>query len=631
MTPESLQAPLALLILAGAIYSFVRETLPPDLTALLAILALLLTGILDPIEAFSGFSHPATVSVAAVLVLSAGLDRTGALTFLARRVLAPLGRSELLLTGVLMAAIATLSAFVNNTAAVAVFIPAVLEVCRRTGASPGRILMPMSHAATFGGMCTLIGTSTNLAAHEYARSKGLAGFSMFELGQVGLPMLVAGFAYILLVGRWFLPHRPLDEAAFPQRTGPYLAELVVTPNSPWIGREANGARLRRDFDLELVELIRDGRSLGPGTPGDRASGDAPVALRYAQGDRVVVRGPLDRLLALSAGTGMELHRPGDRAPSAARAAPPGEGGAAAPLAGRDAAAPGEPQARLPLTEVVVLPGSPLIGRTLPDVRFAERFDAIVLAIHRPGEEAEEPPATTRLHAGDVLVVEGEPGALKALAETRGFLLVGSPSHPEHRSPRHLAIAVATLAGVVLAAALGWAPIVTAATGGCAALMLTGCLRPRDAYRAIDWSIVFLLAGALALGLALEKTGVTGGLASLLARLAGVAGPHALVAGFFVAAMLVSELISNSGTVLLLAPVAVSAAGTMGLDPMPLLAAVTFGASAAFAMPIGYQTNLMIFRPGGYRFRDYLVMGVPLDLLLAGMALWLIPAYWPLVP
>jgi di/tricarboxylate transporter len=314
-----------------------------------------------------------------------------------------------------------------------------------------------------------------------------------------------------------------------------------------------------------------------------------------------VRGPLDRLLALSAGTGMELLRPG------------------------------QPEARLPLTEVVVLPGSPLIGRTLPEVRFAERFDAVVLAIHRPSEAVEEPPATTRLRAGDVLVVEGEPGALKALAETRGFLLVGNPSHPEPRSPRHLAIAVATLAGVVLVAALGWVPIVTAATGGCAALMLTGCLRPREAYRAIDWSIVFLLAGALALGLALEKTGVTGGLASILGSVAGTAGRQAVLAGFFLAAMLVSELMSNSGTVLLLAPVAVSSAESMGLSPMPLLAAVAFGASAAFAMPIGYQTNLMIYRPGGYRFRDFLVMGVPLDLLLAGIALWLIPACWPLVP
>src|SRR5918998_535940 len=191
----TLKAVATLLILAAAMYGFVSERLAPDLTALLALLALLLTGVLTPYEAFSGFSHPATISVAAVLVLSAGVERTGALTFIARGLLAPLGRSETLLTVSIMLVISLLSAFVNNTAAVAVFIPVVVEVCRRAGASPGRVLMPMSHAATFGGMCTLVGTSTNLVAHEFARSQGLQGFSMFELGKVGLPMLAAGYAY----------------------------------------------------------------------------------------------------------------------------------------------------------------------------------------------------------------------------------------------------------------------------------------------------------------------------------------------------------------------------------------------------------------------------------------------------
>jgi di/tricarboxylate transporter len=202
----TLKAVVTLLILVAAMYGFVSERLSPDLTALLALLALLLTGVLTPYEAFSGFSHPATISVAAVLVLSAGVERTGALTYIARRLLTPIGNSELTLTIVVMMIISTLSAFVNNTAAVAVFIPVLIEVCRRTRTSPSRLLMPMSHAATFGGMCTLIGTSTNLVAHEFARSHGLRGFSMFELGKVGLPMLMAGYVYILFIGRRFLPH-----------------------------------------------------------------------------------------------------------------------------------------------------------------------------------------------------------------------------------------------------------------------------------------------------------------------------------------------------------------------------------------------------------------------------------------
>jgi hypothetical protein len=285
-----LKAVLTVAILAAAIYGFVREKLPPDVTALLALLALLLTGVLTPAEAFSGFSHPATVSVAAVLVLSAGIERTGALTFIARRVLQPLGRSEWLLTVVIMALIGLLSAFINNTAAVAIFIPVVMEVCRRTGASPGRVLMPMAHAATFGGMCTLIGTSTNLVAHEFALNQGLPGFSMFELGQVGLPLLLAGSAYILLVGRWFLPRNRTEEPVVAGRAGHYLSELIVKPDSPWIGREVKGEHLHRDHEVELVGLMRAGQALDPAEPG----------LRYAAGDALRVRGSLERVLQLAA-------------------------------------------------------------------------------------------------------------------------------------------------------------------------------------------------------------------------------------------------------------------------------------------------------------------------------------------
>jgi di/tricarboxylate transporter len=283
-----------------------------------------------------------------------------------------------------------------------------------------------------------------------------------------------------------------------------------------------------------------------------------------------------------------------------------------------------------MTEVVVLPGSPLIGRTVREARFAEHHDAVVLALHRPGADVYDPVARTPIHAGDVLVVEGPSDSLAELARTPGFLLIGTPPHPGER-PGKLLTAILTLVGVVAVASFGLAPIVTAATAGCAVLMLTGCLRPREAYQAIDWSIIFVLAGALALGTSLEKTGITAALASGLATVGWAGGPMLVLGLFFVTAVVVSEMISNSGTVLLLAPVAAATAGALGIDPMALIAAVTFGASAAFAMPIGYQTSLMIYGPGGYRFRDYLRMGVPLDILMAILALWLIPRYWPLTP
>lgn len=611
----TVKAVVTLFILAAAMYGFVTEKLAPDVTALLALLALLLTGVLTPYEAFSGFSHPATISVAAVLVLSAGVERTGALTFIARRLLTPIGNSELMLTVVIMVIISALSAFVNNTAAVAVFIPVVIEVCRRTSASPSRVLMPMSHAATFGGMCTLVGTSTNLVTHEFALSHGLPGFSMFELGKVGFPMLLAGYAYMLLVGRRFLPRSQAGDVLAMQLGEQYLAELIVEADSPWAGKQVNGENFERDFDVELVGVLRGGQALAVNVHD----------LVFAAHDSVLVRGPLEHVLSLTAKHGLDLHRPRTNVPET-KPESDGEDGEAAPgvnVAGTKQ----ELSSDLQLAEVVVLTTSGLVGRTLKATRFAERYDAVVLALRRRGE-VNDRPSITPLLAGDMLLVEGKPDALQALAQTKGFLVVGTPAHPQQR-PGKLLITLLTLVAVVILVSLGILPIVTAATAGCAVLMITGCLRPSEAYRAIDLSLVFILAGSLALGIALEKTGVTTVLADWLAHLSTRTGPYLVMAGFFLLAVVISELMSNSGTVALLGPITISVAAKMGINPMSLLAAITFGSSAAFAMPIGYQTSLMIYGPGGYRFKDFILMGIPLDLILAVLALLLIPYFWPL--
>jgi di/tricarboxylate transporter len=600
----TVKALVTLLILAAAMYGFVSERLAPDVTALLALLALLLTGVLTPYEAFSGFSHPATISVAAVLVLSAAVERTGALTYIARRLLTPMGNSELTLTVVIMVIISSISAFVNNTAAVAVFIPVVIEVCRRTKASPSRILMPMSHAATFGGMCTLIGTSTNLVAHEFALSYGLRGFSMFELGKVGLPMLLAGFAYMLLVGRRFLPRTQPGDVLAMQLGERYLAELIVEADSAWTGKAINAEHFERDFDVDLIGVLRGGQALS----------FSDQNLIFAADDSLLVRGRLEHVLKLTSQNGLELHRPkmfsSEEEPEVTADDKEEEG-----------------NARPQLAEVVVLTTSGLVGRTLKAARFAETYDAVVLGLRRRGE-VNERPSITPLLAGDMLLVEGKRDALQALAEARGFLVVGTPARPEQR-PGKLAITIATLIAVVLVVSLGLLPIVTAATAGCAVLMLTGCLRPSEAYRAINLSLIFILAGSLALGVALNKTGITTMLADWLAGVSGATGPYLVLVGFFVLAVVISELMSNSGTVALLGPITISVAAKMGINPMSLLAAITFGASAAFAMPIGYQTSLMIYGPGGYRFRDFILMGIPLDLILALLALLLIPYFWPL--
>jgi di/tricarboxylate transporter len=609
LRPETLKAAAAVLILLSAVYGFVSERIPPDLVSLLALLALLITGVLSPAEAFSGFSHPATISVAAMLVLSAGIERTGLLSLVARRLLASTSQSEFRFTVLIMVVIAFLSAFINNTAAVAVFIPIVIEVSRRSGASPGQILMPMSHAATFGGMCTLIGTSTNLVAHEFALSNGLPGFSMFELGKVGLPMLIAGFAYILLIGRRFLPRQSFAESKDLYDPGQYFGEVLVRPDSNWIGQKIDLELLRLNFELELLGVVRDGQVM---------SLDEPKP-SYASGDSLWVRGPLDKLLTLSGEEGLELDRPTFNEKEQVVTLPAPDASLQPPAT--------EQSSPLSLAEVVVLTTSGLIGQTLKQARFAERFDVVVLALKRR-EPIAGGVSNTRLYAGDVLVIEGKEEALRVLSQMRGFLVIGVPEYPQ-RPTGKLAIALLTLLAVVASVSFGLWPIVTAATGGCAVLILTGCLRLREAYRAIDLSIIFVLAGSLALGLALDKTGVTTLLARSLSGLGGVSGPYLLLIGFFLLAVIISELMSNGGTVVIIGPIALSIAVRLELNPMALLAAVTFGASAAFAMPIGYQTSLMVYGPGGYKASDFVKLGLVLDLLLALIALWLIPYYWPL--
>jgi di/tricarboxylate transporter len=379
----------------------------------------------------------------------------------------------------------------------------------------------------------------------------------------------------------------------------YLAELLVKPGSSWVGREISRENFKRDYDLELLDLARVGRSVGMG---------APFPL-LAPHDSLRVRGPLAQVMALAAQGGLELHRPEESVEERLKTIDETQ------------------QDEKLLAEVVILTSSGLIGQTLKEARFAERFKAVALALRHRGEGAGRP-STMSLRAGDVLVVEGDRESLKALHDTPGFLVIGKPDVSVPRTGK-LVITLLTLVAVVTLVSFGVIPIVTAATAGCAVLMLTGCLRPREAYQAIDLSIVFLLAGSLALGAALEKAGLTSALANLLARGHEVASPFVVMAGFFIVAVIISEFMSNSGTVPLLAPIAISIAAKLGLNPTAMIVAITFGSSAAFAMPIGYQTSLMIYGPGGYRFKDFIRMGIALDLLVATLAIWLIPKFWPL--
>lgn len=584
---------LVLAILAGAVACFVTERLPVDLVALLVLSALLGSGVLTPEEAVSGFSSTATVTVAAMFVLSAGLARTGVMNLLGRRLetVGRLGLRPALLA--LMILIGAVSAFINNTAAVAIFLPVVLRLARDMGISPSKLLIPLSFASMFGGVCTLIGSSTNLLVSSVAEQHGLAPFGMFELSPLGLVLFAVGGLYMLTLGVRIIPDRRAGaDLAQSFGMGDYLTEILVLPESPAVGRPLRESPLVRDLDLDVLEIHRGDRRLP--APGAETVLEA--------GDLLRVRGEVEKIRRAEAQEGIVL-----------------KSGLKWRAEDLDVSEAG-------LLEVVIAPGSALEGKTLKESGFRQIYGGTALAIRQRGEVMRERLATTRLRSGDVLLVEVRSDRIEALKRNPDFVIV---SELDVVAPGRgkLLISTAIVASVVASATLGLLPIVGSAILGSVLLVLTRCLTLAEAYKAIEWRIIFLLGGILPLGIALETTGAARLLSSLLVDTIGAWGPVALVSAFYLLTSLLTEAMSNNATAALLAPIAISTAASLGVDPRPFLVAVTFAASASFMTPVGYQTNTLIYGPGHYRFTDFLRVGTALNLLFWLVATLLIPVFW----
>ena len=583
---------LVLAILAAAVACFATERLPVDLVALLVLSALLASGILTPEQAVSGFSNTATVTVAAMFVLSAGLVRTGVVRLLGKR-LTGVGRLGLRPTLVaLMALIGVVSAFINNTAAVAIFLPIVLGLARDAGISPSKLLIPLSFASMFGGVCTLIGTSTNILVSSIAAEHGLSPFGMFELSPLGLVLFTVGALYLLTVGVRLIPDRRAGaDLTQSYGMGDYLTEILVLPDSPAVGRLLRESPLVRDLDLDVLEIQRGGRLLpAPGAETVLAANDL---LRVRCDVRKIRQAEKQEGIVLK--SGLKWRDEDLRASEAA------------------------------LLEAVIVPGSALEGKTLKEAGFRQIYGGTALAIRHRGEVMRERLGMTRLRPGDVLLVEVRRDRVEALKRNPDFVVVSEIGLDEPRRGK-LLLAVAIVAGVVVSATLGL-PIVGSAILGSVLLVLTRCLTLDEAYRAIEWRVVFLLGGILPLGLALEKSGAARLLSSLLVDTIGAWGPLALLSAFYLLTSLLTETMSNNATAALLAPIAISTASSLGVDPRPFLVAVTFAASASFMTPVGYQTNTLIYGPGHYRFGDFLRIGTPLNLLFWLIATLLIPQLW----
>jgi di/tricarboxylate transporter len=584
-----LEAILVLSILVGAVALFVSEKYPIDFVAMLVLGALLALGLVTPQEGISGFSNPATVTVAAMFVLSAGLQKTGA-TAVVGQLMVRFGKNYFTALVVIMGTIGVMSAFINNTAAVAVFIPLVMVVANRRKIAASRLLIPLSYASQFGGVCTLIGTSTNLLVSSISDEAGYGAFSMFEFTRMGLVLFVTGVVFFLAFGRWLLPERKAQELAVTFQLGEYITELRVGENSPLIGKSVIESRLGQDHDVTVLRLLHVTKAVW-----------APLRQALSGGDVLLVRGKIRELMRLKDSSGLELN---------------------AEFKLRDGTLQTED---LRLVQALVAPGSELVGRTLKEVDFRNRYKALVLAIQRRGEPIQEKLNSVRFRLGDALLIQVHEGQLQALRNDEDLIVLDEVPGValRHKAPVVLGI----LAAVIGLAAFNVMPILVTALLGCLAMVLTRCLRLDEVYDAVNWQVIFLLAGILPLGIAMQTSGAAGFIAERAVGTVGGMGPVAVLAVIYLMTSVMTDTMSNNAAAVLLAPIAISTANQIGVDPRPLLMAITFAASTGFSTPVGYQTNTMIYNPGGYKYTDFLRTGVPLSLLFWLMSVIFIPKFW----
>lgn len=576
---------LVLGILILALICFVGEWLPVELTAISVTVLLMLLGLVTPEEGISGFGNSATITVMAMFILSAGIARTGAIQVLRDLLLRWGGKNitqQILVMGIMAGSI---TAFINNTAVVAVFLPIVEEWCKKQSISVSKLLMPLSFATILGGMITVIGTSTNILASGLSKQLGYGEFHLFQFTGVGLITFTIGLIYLAFVAPKLIPIRKaithdLEDYALKD----YVTEVIVTPRSSLIGQTLRSSQLQRKFDLDVLELIRN----------DCRFPQPLVDKVLAAGDIFIVRGTREDLLKIRDEKGLDI--------------------LPAVLFKEESIESQLSSGEETIAEVLILSNSGLVGSTLKDWRFRQRYNATVLAIRRGQELIRERLGQLPLHFGDLLLVQGPKESFFGLQTTPDLLLIEQTDGENLRHDK-APIAVAIGLTVVLVAALDLVPILVSSLAGVVLMVVTGCLKPGEMYDAVRWDVIFLLAGLIPLGVAMEKSGATHWLAeNFLSVSSGLSGYWILLL-FFITTSLLTEILSNNASVVLMIPIAVEVAKTLGLNPLAFMFAVTFAASNSFMTPIGYQTNTMVYGPGGYKFIDFFRVGAPLSLLM----------------
>ena len=575
---------LTMLVLVCSLIAFVAEWLPVDITALAIATVLVVLGLVTPEEGIAGFGNSATITVMLMFILSAGIAKTGVIQIVRNQLIEWGGNKpsqQIFVMGILVGPI---TAFINNTAVVAVFLPIVEDWCKKKNISPSKLLIPLSYATVLGGMITVIGTSTNILASGVSKDLGYGEFGLFEFTAVGLITFFVGLIYLTFAAPKLLPDRKSPSANLVSYDlKDYVSEVVISPRSTVIGQTLKSSEIQRKFDIDVLEMIRDGSHFAQ-----------PLSDKRLQaGDVLLIRGGRDELLSLRDQRGLDILPDVKFSQSL-----------------MDKLNTGEEQ----IAEVLILSNSRLVGSTLKEMRFRQRYNATVLALRRGEKLVQARLGKIPLQFGDLLLVQGPRDSFTGLQTTRELLVLEQRETESLRLDKAW-ISIAIILGVIVIAAFDWAPILVTALVGVLVMIMTGCLKPGEIYSAVRWDVIFLLAGLIPLGTAMENSGTTAWMAQHLAILGGGTSGIMLLIIFYLVTNLLTEILSNNAAVILMIPIAAGVAKTLGLNPLAFIFAVTFAASNSYLTPIGYQTNTMVYGPGGYKFFDFTRVGLPLNLIL----------------
>jgi di/tricarboxylate transporter len=581
---------LAVVLLTLA--AMVRGLGAPDVVMMAGLFTLAAFGVLSPAETFTGFANPALAAIGALFIVSAALRETGALEATIGRIFGSAHKERVGLARI-CPPVATLSAFLNNAPIVAMMTPVIIDWARRRGLTPSRFLIPLSYASILGSITTVIGTSTTLTVAGLVLDANMPPIGFFELAPVGLPIAFAGLLYLQFVSPLLLPERKEPTEELGEHRREYTTSMVVEHDGPLAGQTVEQAGLRHLEGLFLVEIDRGGRIITPVGP------DAVIRAD----DRLVFAGVVSTIVELQRIRGL------------------------VPEADGDEPAPNRRNHRL--VEAVVSPSSPLVAQTIRGSNFRTVYDAAVIAVHRNGERVPGKIGEIQLRSGDTLLLQGAPGFLRAHRNSPDFYLVSEIA--ETRTPRYdrAWVAIGILVAMVVVASSGLYPITIAAFLAAGLLIVTRCLPARAARQSVDWSILIVIGAGFGIATAMEKTGAAAAVAGVLSlAAAGADNPMPAFVVVYVATVLLAEMLHHNAAVAIMFPIAVAAAGNVGVDPRPFVMAVAVAGCCSFASPVTYQTHLIVYGPGGYRFSDFVKVGLPLNLLCAMVAIALIPVFWP---